>query len=78
MPPVVSRVATRLVVFAVPVFLRPKFTVTVSAGSTTPLGQPSATRVKLLETISGTAGGDTVSALMRLMPFGVPQPVQRS
>src|ERR1035441_4894065 len=52
-----NNVATRLMVFAVPVFCKPKFTVTVSAGSITPLGQPSAIKAKLLETMIGTTGG---------------------
>src|ERR1017187_10325861 len=76
MPLVASNVATRLVVFSLPVFLRPKLIVTVSAGSTTPLTQSSATRAKLFDTMIGAGGGE--SALMRLGPLGVPQPVQRS
>ena len=78
MPPVDSKMADKLVVLAVPMFLKPKFTVTVSAGSTTPLGQPSRTSTKLLETMMGARTGGPVNALMRFVPLGVPQPVQRS
>ena len=67
----VSRVATILVVFAVPMFLRPKLTVTVSVGSTTPLVQLSAARMKLLETMIGVRMGGPARALMRLVPLGV-------
>jgi len=78
MPPVGSKVATRLVVRAVPMFFKPKFTVTVSAGSTAPLGQLSTISTKLLETMLGARMGGPARALMRLVPLGVPLPVQRS
>src|ERR1035438_7353130 len=63
MPPVTSKVAIRLVVFAVPVFCKPKFTVTVSVGSIAPLAQPSAASVKLLEVMMGTRIGRASTAV---------------
>src|ERR1035437_7590574 len=70
MPPVDSKGADKFIVLAVPMFLKPKFTVTVSAGSTTPLGQPSRTSTKLLETMMGARTGGPVSALMRFVRGG--------
>ena len=69
-----SRVATRLVVFAVPVFTKPKLTVTVSPGSIAPLVQLSATSVKLFNVMTGTPtnGASTVvmTAAVLLAGFG--------
>src|ERR1019366_4819446 len=65
MPPVASKVATGLVVLAVPMFFKPKFSLTVSAGSTAPLGQLSAISTKLLETTLGARMGGPARRLMR-------------
>src|SRR6266567_1678070 len=70
------KVATRLVVAANPIFLRPKPIVTVSPGSTTPLGQVSVTIVKSPGLLNGTKSAGPAIALIRLLPLGVPHPVQ--
>ena len=78
MPPLVCKVATKLLVFALPMFFKPKLIVTVSSGSTAPLVQVSATSAKLLEMMIGAKIAGPASASIRLVPVGVPQPVQRS
>src|SRR5438874_571210 len=55
MPLVGSKVATRFVVFAAPIFVKPKFTVTISPGSIAPLVQLSSARTEPLEIICGRA-----------------------
>ena len=78
MPPLFNKVAVRLVVLVVPVFFKPKFMVTVSPESTTPLEQLSIARLRLFETITGADNAAPASRLIRLAPAGVPQPVHRS
>src|SRR5262252_8725672 len=52
-PPEACKVATRLVVGADPVLIRPKLIVTVSPGSTAPLTQLSLVNARLFEARSG-------------------------
>ena len=72
------KVATRLLVAMDERLVRVTFKVTVSPGSMTSLvgRQLSATSKAAPVTIGVVAEG--ANALIKLVPFGVPQPVQRS
>jgi len=72
-------VTVRFVVSAPPTFCSVKLTVTVSPESTTPFVGPHDSNAKVAEILvtSGAVKRGT-KASIKLVPFGVPQPVQRS